>query len=96
MIDVRAATSLDLNLCVDLNNSSLLSALSDPGGGFLLSKMSVEELARFNRTGIVRIAVMKEQFAGFIVAFKRDTDFFNGLLPLLAKVEWIDPAIPLM
>jgi hypothetical protein len=92
-IEIRPAKQSELSKCADLNNRSILGDDATPCSGFLLTKLSEEQMASYNTDGILRVALIQNQLVGFILAFKRGSKFFSGLLPLMDNVEWNDPSI---
>jgi ribosomal protein S18 acetylase RimI-like enzyme len=93
-MNIRPAEPRELALCVALNNRCILGESADTITGFLLSPLSIEELAAFSNDGVLRVAVLEGDVVGFILAFKRESKFFTNLLSLMANVEWVDPSIP--
>jgi len=93
-MDIRPAKPRELSQCVALNNRCVLGASADANTGFLLSHLSIEELAAFSNDGVLRVAVLEEKVVGFILAFKRESKFFTSLMSLMESVEWLDSSIP--
>lgn len=91
---IRPAEPRDFARCVALNTRCILGKSADTNSGFLLSHLSIEELATLSNDGILRVAVVDGNVVGFILAFKRGSVFFTSLLSLMEGVEWDDPSIP--
>ena len=92
-MEIRAAQNNDIRECVELNNQSILDSPSNSSSGFLVTKLTIEMLAEFDRDGILRVAREQDRVIGFVLGFTRDSNFFRNLLPLMPQVKWNDASI---